>query len=47
MPSSYPPPPSGVASYGFGNVPPPPALNFPPPPPPSMWNFPPPPPAWG
>ena len=47
MPSSYPPPPSGVASYAFGNVPPPPALNFPPPPPPSMWNFPPPPPAWG
>src|SRR5271170_7063854 len=47
MPTSYPPPPSGVATYAFGNVPPPLALNFPPPPPPSMWNFPPPPPAWG
>ena len=46
--TSYPPPPAGLGTYEFGNLPPPPAASFSsPPPPPPTWNFPPPPPAWG
>ena len=45
MTNVYGPPPGCIATYTFGNVPPPPAANSPLPPP--TWNAPPPPPAWG